>query len=102
MLYPIERIGDTSPLRRTNKLYLIAMRDSGASSQTDGDSIDVGHTAELLTAITEVADAIPVVDRPKVTGLQRALASGMLKANSDQIARSAVELDMLLWSATRS
>ena len=72
------------------------MGSSGSQPPGPAETVDVAHTAALLTAIVEASDTIPAVDQARITQLQEAVASGTLSVHPQQIAQSVIALALLL------
>jgi flagellar biosynthesis anti-sigma factor FlgM len=94
MLYPVNSTSSTNPVRRRR---IVFPEDGLARSPSRSDTADVANTTALLAAIVEAAAAVPVVDQERIAQLRQAIALGTFEAHPQQISRSVVELETLLY-----
>jgi hypothetical protein len=99
MLFPVEGVATTNPVRRSSTGRLIASRiESPTESEPrhDADLVDVARTAALIAAIVHVAGSVPTVDPERVSDTRQAIASGTINADPQRIALSIIQLEALL------
>jgi flagellar biosynthesis anti-sigma factor FlgM len=98
MSYPVQSTGGAVSIGRSpGPKMLRGWRSTTQSEPTPpDDSVDVAETSALIERIDEAAGRVPAVDEARIAALQQAIASGTVTPNPQQIARKAVEFEMLL------
>jgi flagellar biosynthesis anti-sigma factor FlgM len=98
MLDPVSSTSSTNPVRRPQTARRVVFPEDGvAGSPSGGDTADVAKTAALLAAIVEAAVAVPMADQERIAQLRQAIAAGTFEAHPQQISRSVVAVETLLY-----
>jgi flagellar biosynthesis anti-sigma factor FlgM len=98
MSYPVQSTGGAVSIGRSPGPKVLSGRRSTTPSGATppDDSVDVAKTTLLIERIDAAARSIPAVDEARIAALQQAIVSGTVTLNPQQIARKAVEFEMLL------